>query len=326
MTAPAPSHMSTVTPNFHVYWDSTMLGTLKECPKRFHYQHILGYQPKGLNTHLFFGQLYHAGIERYDHARAAGTDHDTSTREMVRWVLTASGERDAEGTFTPWLPTAPNEYGDIKPDTIKNRYTLVRSLVWAVEEHRDSPLRTVILANGKPAVELSFRFSAFEISREPITLCGHFDRVVQDTSGDSWVYDHKTTKGQLNAQYFRQFTPHNQFSLYTIAGRVVLDIPVRGVLVNGVQIGVNFNRFTTAQVPRPTAVLEEWLADAEYWIGQARGFARADHWPMNDKSCGNYGGCSFQKVCALSPTHRKAWLDSDFAAWGWNPLIIRGDI
>ena len=61
---------------------------------------------------------------------------------MVRFALNASGSRDAEGTWSSW------ESGD----SYKNRYTLIRSLVWYVEENLYSAYQTVILANGKPAV------------------------------------------------------------------------------------------------------------------------------------------------------------------------------
>lgn len=318
---PAPSHLSPTTPNFPIFWDSTMLGTLKECGRKFYYEHILGFHSRGVNLHLYFGLLFHSGMERYDHSLAAGTPHREAVREMVRWVLCNSGTRADDGTWTAWAPLDR----DGKPEAYKNRYTLIRSLVWSVEEHAHSPLRTVIKANGKPAVEESFRFPAFTVGDEQITLCGHLDRIVE-MDGAKWVYDHKTTKGALNAQYFRGFTPHNQFTLYTIAGKIILDESTRGVLVSGVQIGVGFTRFATAQVPRPAAVLTEWLTDAQYWIGQAREFALRDHWPANDKSCGNYGGCPFQRVCALSPSHRKAWLDEDYERWSWNPLIVRGDV
>ncbi len=290
-----------------------MLGLYKECPKKFHYQIILGYQPRGFNVHLKFGQLYHSALEHYDHALARGEPYETAVRTAARTALVASVNPDGQ----PWESGDPN----------KNRYTLVRSVVWHCEHYRDSPWRTVILANGKPAVELSFRFEAFEVAGEPILLCGHMDRLIESpTTNVRMVADHKTTKGELNARFFSGFTPHNQFSLYTIAGRVVLGDRCDGVLVSGAQIGATFTRFAQQPVARPVAVLDEWLRDAAYWIGQARESALRDHWPMNDKSCNNYGGCAFAKVCKVSPSHRKAHLDADFAPFEWNPLVIRGDI
>lgn len=317
MTTRAPSHASTLVPGFFHTWDSTMLGTLKECGRKFAFQHILGYQPRGLSIHLRFGQLYHAGLERYDHAVAAGLDHDAATLLMVRWTMENSGAVADDGTWTPWDSSDP----------IKNRYTLIRSLVWQVESNLGSPLQTIILANGKPAVELSFNFEAFEIGGEPISLAGHMDKLARQAGTQQvFVVDHKTTKGALNDNFYRSFSPHNQFSLYTIAGRVVLGEKCDGVMVNAAQIAVGFTRFGQRPIGRSEGVLTEWLSEAQYWIGQAREFALAQHWPGNDKSCSSYGGCPFARVCSVSPTHRKAWLAQDFDKWEWNPLIARGDI
>ena len=312
---PRPGLFSTTTPNFPVVWDSTMLGLFKECGRKFQFQILLGKSTKGQNIHLTFGLLYHAGLERYDHARAAGASHDAGVLAMVRFALNASGSRDAEGTWSSW------ESGD----SYKNRYTLIRSLVWYVEENLYSAYQTVILANGKPAVELSFKFAAFTVEGEPISLAGHMDKLVSNR-GETFVADHKTTKSALTPNFYNQFTPHNQFTLYTIAGKVTLGRPTQGVLVNAASILVNGTRFGTRPIPRPPAVLDEWLEETQWWIAQARAMAVANHWPGNDKSCNNYGGCAFAKVCGVSPSHRDAWLRDDFAEWSWNPLESRGDI
>lgn len=356
----APSPFSTVTPKFQTSWDSTSLGWLKTCPRYYEYQMLEGWSPKSKGIHLAFGGWYASGVEMYAHARASGSDHTAAQIAMVRWVLENSGTRphvtietecDGEvvqsvcmncnrvndvlglrqldedggrcpkGMFTPWSP------GDHKDANIKNRYTLIRSLVWNTEDRLGSPFKTVILANGKPAVELSFNFHAFDVEGEPISLSGHMDELVENThDGTRWVKDDKTTKGALGAYYFQGYSPDNQMSLYTIAGKIILNKPISGVLVRAAQIGVNFTRFATAQVPRPAAVLTEWLADAQWWVAQACSMAIANYWPMNDKACGNYGGCVFQKVCSVSPTHRKAWLEEDFERREWNPLAVRGDI
>lgn len=318
MDTPAARLWSLQVPAWPVAWDSTMLGLLKECPRKFYYQMVLGYQPKGLSIHLFFGQVYHAALEHYDHARAAGADHDVATLAAVRHALVATWIEDPEtGELDPW------ESGD----SYKNRYTLVRSVVWHCDHFRDLPFTTVLLHNGKPAVEYSFRFEAMEVASEPVLLCGHMDALVeQPSTGLRYVKDHKTTRNALDARFWKQFTPHNQFSLYTIAGGIVLADKCEGVLVSGAQIAVGFTRFALQPVARPQAVLDEWLRDTAYWIGQAREFAARDHWPLNDKACSNYMGCAFQSVCKVSPSHRKAHLFADFAKWEWNPLVVRGDV
>lgn len=312
----ATSPFSPNLPTWQTTWDSTSLGWFKTCPTYYKYQMLDGYQPVGRSIHLDFGGWYAASLERYSHARAAGDSHDAAIVAMIRYALNISGTRAPDGTWTPWDSFDP----------IKNRYTLVRSLVWNVEDRLTSSFSTVILSNGKPAVELSFNFPAFGVEGELISLAGHLDHVMTSADGSTWIVDDKTTKSALSAQYFRQYTPNNQMSLYSWAGRVIFALPISGVLIRAAQIGVNFTRFATGQAPRPQAVLDEWMEDTKGWITLAKRYAEVGHWPMNDKACNDYGGCPFQRVCAVSPSHRKAWLDQDFTKRHWNPLDVRGDI
>ena len=199
---------------------------------------------------------------------------------MLKWTLEATGIRSpSTDTFQPW------ETGD----AAKNRYTLIRTLVWNVDARQSAPFRTMILSNGKPAVELSFRFEAFEVEGTPIQLCGHLDEVMEeDGRGEPapiWIKDDKTTGGALSDLYWRQWTPSNQMTLYTIAGNIIFGDRVQGVLVRAAQVGVTFSRHEFRQIPRPKAVLEEWLADAKLHITQAKRYAEANHFPMNDTAC-----------------------------------------
>lgn len=311
-----PSPFSSNIPKFQTVWDSTSLGWLKTCPRLYQYQMLEHWTPRSTGIHLKFGQLYASGLEHYAHSSTGGASHDDAVQVMVKWALENSGEyTPTDGNEAQWTPW---ESGD----AYKNRYTLIRSLLWNVDDLADSPWKTLILANGRPAVELSFNFEAFTLHGEAIHLAGHMDKIVEN-AGQVYVSDDKTTKGPIDAHYFRQYTPHNQMSLYALAGKIILGQPVSGVLVRAAQIGVTFTRFATAQVPRPAAVLTEWLDDAKYWIGQAREFALAEHWPMNDKAC---YWCDFKKVCGVSPSHRQAWLEQDFVKFEWNPCVPRGDI
>lgn len=327
VAASSPSPFSSIIPNFQTSWDSTSLGWYKKCPKYYFYCMLGGWISRNKSIHLIFGGWYASGVERYAHAKALGASHAEATATMVKWVMENSGIRehtdacsshegnpcDCTGVFTPW------DSGD----TLKNRYTLIRTLVWNVEDRLSSPFQTVILANGKPAVELSFSFPLFELEGETIYYSGHMDEVVE-FEGREWVKDDKTTKNQLDANYRQQFSPDPQMSGYTIAGKVVLARPIQGVLVRAAQIGVNFNRFSTFPVPRPKAVLDEWTKDAQIVIARAREDALRNHWPMNDKACFN---CEYRKVCSVSPSHRAAWLKEDFLQRPpWNPLEARGDV
>jgi len=295
-------------------WDSTSLGWLKECPRKYFYSMIEGWRTKADSVHLDFGLHYHHGLELYDRLRAEGQPHEEAVAAMVGEAMKWTWAESA-----PWSPDHPS----------KNRETLIRSLIWYTEHFKDDSAKTVILANGKPAVELSFKL---ELDRGPMdtarggavpyVLCGHMDRVVEYLNG-TYVTDRKTSSSTITSNYFDQYNPDNQMSLYTLAGRVIYNLPIRGIIIDAAQIAVGFTRFSRGPTYRTESQLEEWLEDSYHWFSIAEGFARNGYWPMNDKSCHKYGGCPFRKICSKSPEVRATFLATDFYKYEWNPLVPR---
>lgn len=305
------------SPNLQIFFDSTSLGYLKTCPRLYQYSMTIaepgqGYQTKLENVHLIFGQLYHAALERYDHSRFAGRSHDEAQLDAVRFVLIATW-RDGR----PWN----------SDDKAKNRFTLLRTVVWYLEQFKEDSLRTLRLENGKPAVELSFRIQTeYHTSEgEQFVLCGHMDRLVEHAE-DFYVSDRKTTKSTLDNRFFESFTPHNQFSGYTLAGKVVYKLPLKGLIVDAAQVAITFSRFERQIVSRHESQLEEWYKELGYWFGMAERYARENYWPMNDTACGNYGGCPFRPICNKTPGNREMWLRSGYVPRVWDPTQSRGDI
>jgi PD-(D/E)XK nuclease superfamily len=297
-------------------WDSTSLGWLKECPRKYFYSMIECWRPKHETVNLKFGALYHSGLEYYDKARALGKDHEESLLDTVHMLLAETWEAaDGDKPAGPWL----------SDHNTKTRETLVRSVIWYLEQFgATDPARTVQLANGKPAVELSFKMQLDfgPLSHVPYILCGHLDRVVEYAEG-IYVMDRKTSSSTLSSNYFDQYDPDNQMSLYTLASKVIYSTPVKGVIIDAAQIAVGFTRFARGFSYRTDTQLDEWLRDTEFWMKQSAYMADSGQWPMNDKSCHKYGGCHFRKVCSKSPEVREVFLRTDFIKQEWNPLVPR---
>jgi hypothetical protein len=190
--------------------------------------------------------------------------------------------------------------------------------VWYLEEFKDDPCETVILTDGKPAVELTFTFQV----TDDIWLAGHLDRLV-NYAGDYYVQDQKTTGSALGAYYFNSYNPDNQVSLYSLAADIIYKTPVAGVMIDAAQIAVGFTRFARGLIPRTKDQMAEWLDDAIYHIKET--WRAAEHgYPMNDKACQLYGGCEFLEVCSKSPRVRQDYLDGGFQKVGpINPLEVR---
>ncbi len=301
-----------LAPGVQFAWDSTSLGTLKDCPRKYFYTLVMGYRSRGESVHLKFGIHYHHGLEHYDKLRANGESHDDALREVVRDLLVSTWSAETE---TPWE----------SDHNSKTRENLVRSVIWYIEHFKDDPAKTLILSNGTPAVELTFRFEV----DDGLVLAGHLDRVVEFADG-IYVMDRKTTTSTISSYYFDRYEPDNQMSLYSLAAHIIYQVPVRGVIIDAAQIAVGFTRFARGMTYRTPDQLQEWLEFTRGWVAKAQAMGHAmTHetderpWIMNDKSCHDYGGCPFRKVCSRSPAVRQNILDSDYDIQHWNPLEPR---
>ena len=218
---------------------------------------------------------------------------------------------------------------------LKNRFTLIRTLIWYLDTLGDNdPIETIRLANGRPAVELSFRFDSGYATQsgEPWQLCGHLDRL-GTFAGSPYIVDIKTSGSTLTPRFFEGFNPSNQFSLYDLAGQLVYNIPTKGIIVDGIQIAATFSRFQRAPVPRDKSLREEWHSMLGDWLESLESTALrhgpgdpSGSWPMNDKNCDQYGGCVFRPVCGRPKPARLAFLRNTFVQRVWDPLVTRGDV
>lgn len=292
-----------------IAWDSTSLGWLKTCPKLYYYQMIEGYTPKGSRLHLDFGIWLHSAIEHYYILRMQQhLGHNDALRQVVREALTSTWDSETQQGWT---------HDDEKYANTKNRQTLIRTIIWYLDTYplESDPAKTVLLANGKPAVELSFRF---EVDHN-LFLSGHMDRIVTFID-DRYVMDHKSTTSTLGSYYFAGYSPDNQMSLYSLAAKIAYNTPVSGVIIDGIQTLVGGTNFERGFASRSTTQLEEWLDDFYIWAEAQARYADAKHYPMNDKACFN---CSFRDVCRSDPRIREQVLRSNFTVRRWNPLEPR---
>lgn len=299
-------------------WDSTSLSTFVTCPRKYLYSILQGWTAELRSVHLEFGGHYASALEHYHKHRAAGVSYDDAVRLVVREVMVATWEyeRDEEGEAVP----GTGQPVDWLHNT-KTRDTLVRSIVWYLEQFKNDPMSTVILSDGRPAVEYSFSFSL----DETYTYCGHIDRLVHyGEDKDIYVQDQKTSGSTITPRYFDSYTPDIQMTGYTLAGQIIFDLPVKGVVVDAAQIAVGFTKFERGFVARSTAALEEFREEALHYIGEARRCHESGYYPMRRSSCGNYGGCEFRKVCALAPKLRPMALEGGFKKRKrWDPLERR---
>ncbi|MDR3572247.1 MAG: PD-(D/E)XK nuclease family protein [Anaerolineaceae bacterium] len=314
-------------------WDSTSLGWLKTCPRLYQYIMIDGWSGGEESPHLRFGIEFHAALELFDRLMAQGS----SRRDALNATLGATLQ-----CIRDWSPDRESKAGHYK-----NPESLIGLIIDYLDNFSDDPCKTYIKADGTPAVELSFRFeldwgpaswecfpgNADDTERlditpgQPYLLSGHLDRVV-DFNDQLLVMDRKTTTTTLGAYYFNKYEPNNQMSLYILAGRILLQAPIRGVIIDAAQIKLTEpNAFARGFTYRTEDQLEEWLSDLHSLLTMNEIYAENNYWPMNDTACDNYGGCRFREICSKSPSVREKFLAAKYTklpeSERWNPLKPR---
>ena len=295
-------------------WDSTSIESAQTCLRKYYYSMLRCITPKNTSVHLIFGGIYASALENFYKYRAQGQSFDDAQAAVVHEALIASWDKETNLPMTFDHPA-------------KTRNNLIRTIVWYLEqfgEESEHGVKTYHLHDGTPAVELSFTLDV----AEDVIFRGHLDRVV-DFGSRRYVMDQKTTGGTVGTYFFNQFNPSNQMSLYSWAGRAILDAPISGVIIDAAQIAVNFTRFERGITTRSKSQLDEWYMSAMHTIHSVQDLAikdnasEAEAWPMNAASCGNYGGCPFRQLCASSGSTRERMIEADYKDHNWDPLVDR---
>jgi hypothetical protein len=298
--------------NVQFGWDQTSIKLAEECLKKYEYVMLKGWRSRGSNVHLLFGGVYASCLEHFHKFRAEGVEHDQALINVVREALVSTWvyneeEPDKSG---PW----------ISDHNTKTRENLVRTIVWYFEHFKDDPCQTIILSNGRPAVEHSCKVNA----DDGIILSAHIDRVVE-YANNPYIQDQKTTGATISSYYFNSYNPDSQITgTLPFVGRAVFGIPIKGVMVDAAQIAVGFSRFERGFVFVDDPILDEWYDDTMELIGRAQAATRNNHFPRNRASCHKYAGCQFRNVCSKSPHVREQFLKADFEKGvRWDPLEAR---
>ncbi len=279
-TLPLNTSFSPLLPTLQTAWDSTSIGEAKLCWWKYKTSIIDGYEPRDTNVHFFFGSEYHHSFELYDHLRAEGQEHREAVLEVASDLLQRTWDKKLS---RPWV--SENQY--------KNRGTLLRSVLWYLDQFEHDTLETLILPSGEPAVELHFDISFGYTSRltgEEFRLVGHLDKIALFEEQPA-IVDRKTTKFQISQSFFDRFNPDNQVSTYLVGGNSILthydpNRPVLTMIIDAAQIQVNSTKFQRGIVSRTPAQLDEWVVDLFDLLAEAERHAERNHWPRNDKACG----------------------------------------
>lgn len=356
-----PNPFCETLPTQRKAWDATSLRYYMECPRKYYYALVEGRRTKG-NADITFGSIYHECVETYDRLRATGSSKPDATLEAYRladrlswgwsgqylrvwrcnnWRPLKKGTRYLCKAAKNWwigerdkcpicTTSASNKVSWTPENRYKNRHTLMRSVLFYCDNQLETGgVQPYVFADGQVGVEVSFTLP-LDISSpdgDPYLLCGHFDSWVT-AAGEVVCRERKTTKGSLSDRFFSRYSPDVQIDTYDLAGWLLYGETLKPghVMVEVMQVGVEFSRMQRGYVSVSEGRREETLDDIKGWIKKAEADAKVGYYPKNTAACNGYGAdyeCPFRSICREEPGQRKALLDDMFITEHWNPLRTR---
>lgn len=351
-------------PKLQTSWDASSLGALEFCPRYYQYTlldgwsagrvdlEFGGYAAKGFEI---YQKARLEGLSRDDAQLRVVREILTETwldgqpwgGEWVQvWHCTGTEPvRNAKGNRIKcpyarsgmWFPDeqpqpcgrcgSPTEtqlrYYPVSP--AKNRLTLLRLLVWYIEEQPEQLADGLhpVMIGDKPAVELSGRIPLAKDTPDgvPYVLTYNLD-YIGEFGSETWIVDNKTTTKPLDAKFKSGYSPHYQLDTYDLVASVAFpELQVSGVLIDACQISATGAQFARPQLWFTPQRREDHLRDIYAWLELAEKFARDDYWPMNKRNCWL---CPFSSVCNKDPEMRIHELRDRFEQRPlWNPLQVR---
>jgi hypothetical protein len=313
----------TPQPEWSIY-DSSKLDTYIACPRKYFYEHILGWR-RDLPAHdLYFGQSWHIARE---HQLLYGYDQ-------------------VDEAFTKFLQYYRLQFDESTDDMYKPKNPMgVLSALLKFYKERSSDLieNEVVEVNGVKLTEISGTVPIAENRRLHYKMDSHM-RVKK--TGKIFSKDHKSTSGKYinNDFWSNQFYLSIQNGTYTHC--LYCQYPIDQVL--GIEFcGTGFEYLSKGSAARPAGYhstlrlvpayknpsqMNVWLWNVNKIVDELEeDMDRLHHsniedqllfaFRQNPKSCGDYRGCTFHDFCLswTNPLQRCSAPPLGYREEFWNP-------
>lgn len=287
--------------------DSSKITTYMDCPRRFFYEHVLGWREDkfGVNFHLDFGEAWHRAVEVLS---VEGFDDESIVKAFNVFQEYYSSIYDPDAEMH-------------KKKTLAN---VMKGLVLYCAAYKHSGFTTLFTeVSGVVPID-DHRVIHFRL-----------DNISEQENGQKVVIDHKTASNAGRA-WMDQWATSFQMSCYTHAAYChfppdeVWGVRIRGMVFS--KQTVDERDIVEVPVHKTPRMMQAWLTDAVRWFDLIESdFDRLsscddssdvmDAFPMNSQSCTKYFGCPFIAFCTAwaNPLQRCAAAPPEFKVDFWDP-------
>lgn len=281
--------------------DYTALSTAAECGRKFKHKYRDRLRERTPNVPMFAGQVAHVGLDvLYTHA----WDIDLAIEAM----------RDEWGDFKPLGKHSYLTFGHLSI-ALRNYF----------EDRSENP--TALEGAAYESAEDTFIFDWPNADGELVTVGGKPDLPCEIAS-QRYIVDHKLTTQWVNTYWALRWKLGHQFRIYCAAMSNLFERSYDGAYVNGIHMGKAAADEPTKWKKRKSSPnrlfgpydysrgkLEETWQWVNTWQRTIELWDELDHWPQDETSCANYGGCEFMTLCEKSPVVRNAHASREFERW-----------
>ena len=290
-----------------------MRESLSLCPRKFYWEQIRGYTPKGESEHLIFGAAYAKGLEVFRLSYYGDKYKDLSPNDRCAESL-------ADAFFAATL-----EYGSYDPPegSAKTYNRLIGAIIEYILQYapENDPVKPSMF-QGRPRVEFSFTFEIPGVfhpaTGNPLLFTGRSDMLAEFQSG-VFIFDDKTT-GALGPTWAKQWALRSQFTAYTV-GAQESNLPVLGAIIRGIAILKTKYNIAECITHRPPHIVEAWKERLVYDAKRLLEMWHSGYWPQQGQEnggCSQYGGCPYQVLCeSIDP---EPYLDVYFRKGRYDPV------
>jgi len=270
--------------------DSTKAKDYLECPRKFWWRHILGWETDGANINLVFGEAFHKIMEQLliDGYSVDAVDAGmTAFNKVYRQYYAAETDQDRAPKNAVYAELAAIDY-------IKN---------YSADLARYEVLHTEV--SGSVAIVPS------DGDRRLTKLYFKMDSILRDSALDAIVsFEHKTTGQSFTQRYGNQWPLSFQIGTYSHVMRSFYPPEeVWGVIVNAISLLKTKTAFMRYPVRKTTPQMEVWLniadnvlwnieQDLESYMAETEDPGLTMHsFPLNPTSCDRWFGCPYLDFC-----------------------------
>lgn len=296
---------------YHPSWedfDSSKIQCYMDCPRKYFYNYILGWESDRPNNHLIFGQAWHEGMEHImTHTMTEDAIEPAYNRFLAKYRESFPAETDEL-----FIPKTPNN-------------AFLGYCVYIGKYRNQDRFQTLHVEIGG------------KVHTGKHSLIYKMDHVGKDENSRIFAFEHKTTSGGFKQVWFDEWLLSLQIGTYSYALKCMFpEVQSPLVIINGASFSKKKVDCERQPVKKSPGQLRTWLFTVNYWIDSIKdemdlmlkpGMKDASTFtafPMNPRACTNYFRlCPYHDFCMAWQNPLTRALDGPpegFIIRYWNPL------